>query len=196
MRRIIVAAAFFAAFGAIAGPLGLSKGITLEELKKQGAFAPGNQQFVYTAKTIANGHPDFDSYTVVLTPEQGLCKIQAVSKDIETSSFGTELEGKYKSLVDAMSGKYGAPRKNYDFLRSGSIWKESQYWMMGLLKKERTLTAFWSKPENDNLPDSIHSIIVETLALSGSKGYIKLGYEFDNLDACMAVLQAKKNSSL
>jgi hypothetical protein len=196
LRKIVVAAAFFAAFGAIAGPLGLSKGMTLEELKKQGAFVSGNQQFVYTAKTITSGHPDFESYTVVLTPEQGLCKIQAVSKDIETSSFGTELEGKYNGLVEAMSGKYGAPGKNFNFLRSESSWKEPQYWMMGLLKKERRLIAFWNKPENNNLPDSLQLIMIETLPLSGSKGFLKLVYEFDNIDACVAVLQAKKNSSL
>ncbi|MBK8362094.1 MAG: hypothetical protein IPL15_25355 [Comamonadaceae bacterium] len=77
--------------------------MTLEELKKQGAFVSGNQQFVYTAKTIASGHPDFESYTVILTPEQGLCKIQAVSKDIDTSSFGNELQGKYRELVGALS---------------------------------------------------------------------------------------------
>ena len=196
LKRIIFAAAFFAAFGVIAGPLGLNKGMTLEELKKQGAFVAGNQQFVYTAKTITNGHPDFESYTVILTPEQGLCKIQAASKDIDTSSFGNELQGKYRDLVGALSQKYGAPGKDFDFLRAGSIWKEPQYWMMGLLKKERNLDAFWSKPENNNLPDSLSSVALNTYALSGSKGFIKLGYEFDNIDACIEVLKSKKNSSL
>lgn len=196
MRKIIVAAVFFAAFGAIAGPLGLNKGMTLEELKKQGAFVSGNQQFVYTAKTIASGHPDFESYTVILTPEQGLCKIQAVSKDIDTSSFGNELQGKYRELVGALSKKYGAPGKDYDFLRAGSIWKEPQYWMMGLLKKERNLDAFWSKPENNDLPDFLGTVSLSAYALSGSKGAIKLSYDFDNIDACMETFKSKKNSSL
>lgn len=196
MRKIIVAAAFFAAFSAIAGPLGLNKGMTLNELKKQGAFVSGSQQFVYTAKTITSGHPDFESYTVILTPEQGLCKIQAVSKGIDTSSFGNELQEKYRELVGALSKKYGAPGKDFDILRAGSIWKEPQYWMMGLLKKERNLDAFWSKPENNDLPDSLGSVALNTYALSGSKGFIKLIYDFDNIDACMEVLKSKKNSSL
>ena len=196
MRKIIVAAAFFAAFGAIAGPLGLNKGMTLEELKKQGAFVSGSQQFFYTAKTITSGHPDFESYTVILTPEQGLCKIHAVSKDIDTSAFGNELQGKYRELVGALSKKYGAPGKDFDFLRAGSIWKEPQYWMMSLLKQERNLDAFWSKPENNNLPDSLGSIAVNTYALSGSKGFIKLIYDFDNIEACVEMLKSKKNSSL
>lgn len=196
MKKLLIAATFFATATVIAGPLGLSKGMTLQELKKQGTFAPSNEPFIYTAKKIANGHPDFESYTVIVTPEQGLCKMQALSKDIETSSFGTELESKYQTLTNALSEKYGTPTKNYDFLRAGSIWKDSQDWMMGLLKKERTLTAFWINEGNTNFPDSIKSIKVETVALSGSKGYIILGYEFDNLSECMATLKAKQNSNL
>ena len=196
MRKITIAATLFTAFNTIAGPLGLDKGMTLDELKKQGAFASGNQQFVYTAKTIMNGHPDFEAYSVILTPEQGLCKIQAVGKDIETSGYGTELQGKFKDLIDALSSKYGAPGDNWDFLHAGSIWKEPQYWMMGMIKKERTLSAGWSKPKKSNLPHSLESILVQVAALSSNKGYIRISYEFDNIDACMAVLQAKKNSSL
>lgn len=196
MKQIIIAAAFFATFGAIAGPFGVSKGMSLEELKTQGAFVATNQQFVYRAETIKNGHPDFEAYTAVLTPNQGLCKIQATGNDIETSGFGTELKSKYQSLIGAMSEKYGAPSNNFDFLRNGSLWTEPQYWMMGLLKKDRTLTAFWRKSEKNNLPDSLHTIMIETIALSGSKGYMRLAYEFDNIDACMAALQAKKNSNL
>ena len=196
MRKIIVAAACFIAFSAVAGPLGLNKGMTLEELNKHGSFTPAGQQFVYTSKTLTNGHPDFESYTVILTPEHGLCKLQAAGKNIDSSSYGTELESKFKDLISAMTGKYGSPGKNYDFLRSGSIWNEPKDWMMGLLKKERTLTAFWAPPENSNMPDSLKTIMVEAIALSGSKGYIKLGYDFDNVSECLETLKAKKNSSL
>ena len=188
--------AVFIAANAVAGPLGLNKGMTLEELKKQGAFSPVGQQYVYTSKTLASGHTDFDLYTVILTPEQGLCKIQASSKEIDTSSFGTELESKYRRLIDAMSEKYGPPGKNFDFLSAGSLWEEPQYWMMALLKKERTLSAFWSAPVNNNLPDSIQSITIESYALSGSTGYIRLSYEFDNIDACIKVVKSKENSTL
>ena len=196
MKNILFLITLFSTFSALAAPFGLTKGMGLEELKKQGTFVPGNQQYVYTSKSINNGHPDFEAYSVVLTPEHGLCKIIAIGKDVETNGFGSELESKYKNLIEAMSGRYGPPGKNYDFLRAGSIWKESQYWMMGLLKKDRTLTAFWSKPENNNLPDALQSIMLDTVALSGSKGYLQLAYEFDNVDACIAFTKAKKNSNL
>lgn len=196
MRKIIVVAALFAAFGAIAGPLGLNKGMTLEELKKQGAFISGNEPFVYTAKTIASGHPDFELYSVLLTPEQGLCKIQAAGKNIDTSSFGSELQEKHRELVGALSKKYGAPSNEFNYLKAGSIWNEPQDWMMGLLKKERNLDAYWTKSDKSNLSDSLEAVSVNTQALSGSKGYIRLSYDFDNIGACMEALKSKKNSTL
>ena len=196
MRKIIVAAAFFAAFGAIAGPLGLNKGMTLEELNKHGSFTPSPRKFVYESKNLTNGHPDFQSYTAIVTPAHGLCKIVARSQNIESSSYGTEIEERFKDLISALTGKYGAPGKQYNFLRQGSIWNEPKYWMMGLLKKERILSAFWWPPENLNLPDSLRGIHVETVALSVSHGFIRLDYEFDNASECLDTLKANKNSNL
>lgn len=197
MRKIIVAAAFFAAFGAIAGPLGLNKGMTLEELNKHGSFTPvPRHQFVYESKNLTNGHPDFQSYTALVTPAHGLCKIMATSRNIESSSYGTEIEEKFKDLISALTGKYGAPGKQHNFLKQGSIWNEPKYWMMGLLKKERILSAFWLPPENSNLPDSLTTIYVQTVALSRSHGFIELNYEFDNVSECIDTVKAKRNSSL
>jgi len=197
MTKILVTVILVvASFSAVAGPFGLSKGMTLEEVKKYGAFVSGDSPFTYTAKTLSNGHPDFEIYSIILTPQQGLCKIQAAGKDVKTSSFGSELKEKHNDLVKALSNKYGSPGNNFDFLRTGSIWKDPQDWMMALLKKERTLASYWSPPERTNLPDSVLSIQLEAAASSGSTGYIRLGYEFDNLDACIAVLKEKKNSNL
>ncbi len=196
MRKIIFAAALCAVFGAIAGPLGLNKGMTLTALKKKGSFTPDSQQFFYTAKTLTNGHPGFDHYTVILTPENGLCKIIAFGKDFETSAYGTELKERFKGIIIAISGKYGEPGANSDFLRHGSIWDEPRDWMKGLLKKERVLEAFWGSPKNLNMPDSIQSIHVEGSALLKDAGIIMLTYEFDNMDECIKTVNTKRNSSL
>lgn len=197
LKHLIVATAMFTAFGAIAGPLGLNKSMTLEELKRQGDFSRlPNQTFVYGAKNLIAGHPDFNSFLVVVTPEQGLCKIVASSKEIETSGFGTELQSKYKILVEALAEKYGAPGNTFDFLRNGSIWEEPRNWMMGLKEKERRLSAHWSKPQINNLPDSLASISTTAGAYSSSTGFISLVYEFDNFAECLTVMKSKTNSSL
>jgi hypothetical protein len=53
--------------------------------------------------------------------------------------------------------------------------------MMGLLKKERLLSSFWTKETTGHdLPDDIISIQAEAKALSLETGIIFLGYEFSN----------------
>ena len=92
MKKAFVAIALFAAISAVAGPLGLSKGMTLEEIKRHGNFTliPG-ETLVYSSPTLTNGHPDFEKYEAILTPQHGLCKIIAIGKDVSTSVFGSEL---------------------------------------------------------------------------------------------------------
>ena len=57
--------------------------------------------------------------------------------------------------------------------------------MMGLLKEERYLEAYWTNDVGSNLPQkNIKNISVRTFATSTEEGYISLNYEFLNIDAC------------
>ena len=59
--------------------------------------------------------------------------------------------------------------------------------MMGLLKEERYLTAFWNKKIGSNLPqNNIKNISVDTFVTSSEEGYISLNYEFLNINECMS----------
>lgn len=198
MKKIIFTAAIFAALslGAIAGPLGLTKGMTLEQLQKKGALVEGTQTFTYTAKNLASGHPDFESYMFVVTPEHGLCKVVALGKTINTNVFGADVKSEYESLLNAITAKYGAPSSTFDTLLAGSIWRDPNDWMMGLFKKERNLTSYWTLSTIKNLPDSLQSIMISASGLSPNKGYIHLGYEFDNFDKCKKSIEAKTNANL
>ena len=93
--------------------------MSLEELRKQGDFTPSDQPFIYRTKTLLSGHPDFEFYSAIVTPEHGLCKITAVGKDINVNSFGSALTEKFNDLVGVLSSKYGSPFRKFDFLRAG-----------------------------------------------------------------------------
>jgi hypothetical protein len=77
---------------------------------------------------------------------------------------------------------YGQPSNSADFLRSGSIWREPEDWMMGLTKKERTLATWWvalsRNGQNVSLPHQITGILLDTTGLGPSKGCLFLSYEF------------------
>ena len=156
---------------------------------------PSNCTSPTAVSRLKDGHPDFEFYSVVVTPEHGLCKLTLAGNDVATSTFGTELKNKFEDLLSALNGKYGPPSNSFDFLRAGSIWNEPRDWMMGLLRKERTLASFWGG-RNTTLPDFLQSISITASALSTTKAFIRISYEFDNIDACMQTLKTKRNSKL
>lgn len=133
------------------GPFGLPMGATLTQLKVVDKLVPvPNVPGSYLVRAVPKPHGAFESYVLAISETSGLCKIAAIGKDIESSSFGTEIQSAFAALDQALQEKYGN-RKNFDFLRAGSIWDEPKDWMMGLLKKERVLSSYWDKEEGSVL---------------------------------------------
>ena len=84
--------------------------------------------------------------------------------------------------------------KRHDFLRSGSIWDEPEDWAMGLYKEERVLQSFWTfSPARSE--DGVQAVYLTANALSSSKGYVSLFYEFSNFDQCSKELDKAKNAA-
>ena len=181
----------FATGAVAAGPFGLNKGDSLSALKPLG-LEPAKSAGFYYAKSVPSPHPQFSFYGLGITPEEGLCKIIAISKPIETSVYGSELKDRFESMRDALIAKYGEG-KTYDYLRHGSIWDESKDWMMALIKKERVLETYWT---GGTYPDGVTGINLEVSADERDSGQITLSYEFDNFAACRARTKAKDNESL
>ena len=161
----------------IAGPFGLRRGMTQEQViqivgKGAAKETKGDTLQVWT---VPRPHPAFEFYLLIFSPKDGLLKISAYGNDIKTNGFGASVRTSFIEIRDAISQTYGQPEFTSDFLRSGSIWKEPEDWMMGLLKEERILAALWEKA----LPNRIHGIGLEAVALSTEEGFLRLGYEFD-----------------
>jgi hypothetical protein len=178
----------------VAAQFGLESGASLEQIK---AITTLKQvkPFVYSASKVPNGHAAFDDYRLLITPNQGLCKIVAWTPAITSNSFGETIKSKFSELFNALTEKYGNS-KTYDFLREGSIWDDPQDWMMGLAKGDRTLTAYWDDEEKSSLPPDVESISLEAVGANSETGGISLTYEFKNFGACSAWIKTQENSSL
>jgi hypothetical protein len=188
------------------GPFGFQRGMTKDQVIKlvgqksvdQGA-SDGD---VLALRTAPKPHPAFEGYLVTISPEKGILRVSAVGVDIRTNVFGQEVRGNFLEMLDAVSSNYGRATNNFDFVTDGSLWGEPQYWMMGLLKKERSLNAYWiSKklhPESGaiDLPNDISAISLSAVAASLEKGYLKLSYEFDGWEAYVDAQKAKQNTVL
>lgn len=195
-------AAAAAAKGVWEGPLGLKMGISLEELGRAVALKESKQVALYRSDTAPNPHSAFESYIYTVTAGAGLCRITAVGKPVATSVFGGELRSEYASLKEALGAKYGKPTNDFDFLRQGSIWDESNDWMMSLLKKERSLAVYWNAmPDKQgarqiSLPNDLGVIGLKAEALGPNSGFVSVTYTFTNEKACLDEIKKTVNKSL
>lgn len=191
-RAAVLVVALLVSVGAMAGPFGLEMGTSIDELRKSMTLKESSTYTYEVESGIPQKHPDFYGYKLVVTPEHGLCKIVALAGPIKSSVYGTELRSSFQSIEEALSAKYGAPKK-LDRLRTGSIWDEPKDWMIGLNKGERSLFSIWSLP---GTPDSLSDVVLEAKAVRVDQGGLILMYEFTNAKACLALLKNQKNSAL
>lgn len=184
------------------GPFGVKMGISLDDLRGAVELKDGDSKFTFESKQAPSPHDAFEVYLYTLTEETGLCKVAALGKPVTTSRAGFELRSEFASLQTALTERYGKPSTKYDFLSRGSIWNESQDWMMGLLKKDRILTTFWiASPEDKStpkadLPNNLETIVLEANAESSETGRIAIRYAFKNETACVDLIKKSRHKAL
>ncbi|HEX8697000.1 MAG TPA: hypothetical protein VF746_31570 [Longimicrobium sp.] len=176
-----------------ARPFGFRAGATLSSLSSYGIERTDNNG-IYRVRRAPESHPDFDGFTLVISPSHGLCKVVASSRTVETSAYGDRLKNLYERIRDALHAKYGEGEE-FDYLRSGSIWDEPRDWMMGLLREERTLASYWGR-DSGTLPGNLQAIALKAVALSPSSGFLLLNYEFSTFAACKEELDRATRNPL
>jgi hypothetical protein len=164
------------------GPFGFRAGMTRDQILnlvgKGAVVAADTKDDALALNTAPKPHSAFEEYVLTIAPQGGLVRVTAVGKNISTSVYGAELHSQFVDIRDAIAATYGTP-KTYDYLKSGSIWNEQRDFMMGLLKKERALSAYWTgdHPPHDT-GAGVSSIGIDGIALSTGVGFIRLVYEF------------------
>ncbi|MEF8714602.1 MAG: hypothetical protein V5B39_13775 [Accumulibacter sp.] len=177
------------------GPFGLQEGLSAKQLEAMGITLHSENDGVYTTGKLLKEHSKFKEFTLVISEKEGLCKIIAISETIDTDSFGVELRKTFTALEDQLQDVYGK-HKRFDYLMHGSLWKEPQYWMMGLLKQERSLSAYWGTDKGSTMKNNVDGINLKTIALTNDKGVILLTYEFDNIALCLKKRKDKEKAAL
>ncbi|MDR2658707.1 MAG: hypothetical protein LBC27_01790 [Spirochaetaceae bacterium] len=175
------------------GPFGLDMGMSLNQIKQKTEKTPELIKDDIYRVDPPNKNNLFASYLVKVDTRHGLYYINAITSDINTTGYGFEVKNTFDSLVASIEKSYGKYKK-YDFLQSKSIWNEPNDFMMGLVKNERHLAAFWEQEEGSALPNNISSIAVIAHGLSSSKGYIVLQYSSPNEETINAEKKAKQDS--
>ncbi len=171
------------------GPFGFDIGMTYEEVKlacngREPEHISDDRYYVKPKKS----HPRFEKYIVWISDVYGLYYIKAISGDIYSSDYGTELKKEFNNILSPLEKKYGSFEKT-DTLKSDSLWKDEQYWTQALKDGARTYSANWyvTKDNYQNY-DGLLAIGLGATATSTSKTQIWLEYDFLNRTAAEEAL--------
>ena len=165
-----------------AGPFGLSKGMSLDEVSKNSekGYEPtsvaNNDRYIFVPK---KKHDLFEVYVAFIDKENGLYGIRARSEKIKTSDYGTELKNAFDVMVTRLSKIYGQP-KIIDKIKHDYHLKEEKYWLYAVRDGARELSATWSEGDKyTNLPDELERVSIYVSA-EFSSGFVIIEYEFSN----------------
>jgi hypothetical protein len=165
---------------ALAGPFGLKMGMSLTEIDA------GRQPLAcgkYPIGIVPEPDSAFESYTVQVGPESGLCWVKAVGRKIVTNSEGAGLKENFYKIKAGLDRLYGSSN-TVDRLLPGSKWDKPNDWMEGLFRQERFLFAVWDQESGANPGNDIVSITAMANPVGKRTGYIAVDYSFANKVAC------------
>ena len=72
-------------------------------------------------RTVPKPYEAFGEYLLLFSDSDGLLKVLAFSRNIDTARDGTELRREYDSLKGPLSTSYGLPNTDVDYLKAGSL---------------------------------------------------------------------------
>jgi hypothetical protein len=180
-----------AATSAAAGPLAM--GTTLAELQRHHILEPVSPyEFRLSSSRLAG--PEFEAFSVVVTPLHGLCEYVAWGKPIQGDLDGDVLRSRFDSLLSSLGNRYG-DAEIHDALRPDSLWSDPRDWRRGLTAQERSLSAVW-RQGNHELPDHLAAVQLKAKAVGESSGRIYVAYQFTNAEECRAWIHARTNRRL
>lgn len=171
----------FAFSTAFAGPFGLSKGMSVEQISKlsEKGFEPervSDDRYFFIPK---NKIELFKAYVAYVDEKKGLYRINAISEGINTSAYGIELKNLFNVMVQGLSKTYGTPIIT-DTIKEDYEFKEGRYWFRSLQDEARELSATWKKGEKGTtLPKELDNISMYVSA-NFLYGLITLDYYFSN----------------
>ena len=167
-----------------AGPFGLEMGMNLDDITKAcGGIRPErleNDDRYLVSPT--KSHPDFEYYLVWVDDTKGLYCIRAISAEINTSVYGTELKSFFYEMTERLSKTYGEP-KIFDEVKKDALFKSDEWWMMALSDGSRILESVWEKESRTvKMSKDLDyvNLYADTTKYSHDKGYLGLEYGFIN----------------
>jgi hypothetical protein len=171
------------------GPFGFIIGTSIDAYDCEDSGSSG----LYNCRAN-NPHPAFEAYGVKASPSHGICWIKAVGIDISDSGRGSSTKSKTDEIAAQIASAYGDWTGTYDFLSVGSIWDESDEWLMGIVQKDRYYAFTWGVDDGFQPQKNITSIYVASGATRSNTGYVGAEFGGFNKAECEAEIAAEQSS--
>lgn len=172
-----------------AGPFGFEYGMTKEQVIKLVGKenVVKDQGYFLRVTSSPKPDPDFEAYTLIISPDQGVLKIMATGVTVDTSEFGTELKASFAVMRNKLSKTYGQPTKTYDFLQPDSNMDAPAAFTQSIFKHQRVLACNWDVPADKRKAigsdaDHLIGVILNTKVLRKKAGWFEVSYEFEGFD--------------
>ena len=180
------------------GPLGLAMGIPVDVLVKQLEFEePTSESPNVYFGAPPKPAPGFNSYFVIATARQGVCKVAAIANVDVVNDSGDQLKSETDRIAEMVELKYGKPTKKYDVALQDVYRRNSQFFMMALREDAVVYAYSWAnKSGGTALPNDLAEIEVRAAASAPKKAWVRLLYTFNNNAVCSAEIKKKKSANL
>lgn len=177
------------------GPFGLAMGIPRSELLNALNFKNKDEDKPYQFSGVPpKPVSGFETYALVATDGQGLCRISTLEDVNVVNDSGDQLKEETDKIAETLALKYGKYTKKYDFAHQDVYRRNPRFWMMALREKSVTYVYLWEPAKGSPaLPNNLASIEISPGSAESGKGWVRIGYEFTNMSACRD--EIKKNKS-
>ena len=129
-----------------------------------------------------------DFYEADFTPDDGLCTITGIGRDVTSGGEGEELRADMQRLKQALARTYGQPDNVY---LSGPESSDPSNWLEEIRSGTRSHKFCWLADDGEDYPNDVDSLCLTAHSVDEGIGYSYIRYEFDNFDVCEAAREAE-----
>ena len=151
MKKIIsFVLLMFICTSVFAGPFGLKMGMTLEDVAsictEEPEYIADDRYFIQPQKS----HPLFEGYVAWISENNGLYYIKGISRNIQTTDYGTEVKQEFSKLLSPLEKKYGKFKQIDKLSKDTPSYKRTDKdWMWTIADGSRTYEAHWEATEDN-----------------------------------------------
>lgn len=166
------------------GPFGLEAGSGREQIETVLGKLSVLKPSIFMTSSVPGDLPGLDTLTLVVTPNQGLCRIQATSGLLTASSDGAEVRRRFDELRDRLEARFGDYRLVDTLIGAG----DGKPFIAQLLSRERALLAVWSAGSGSTLGFNLESVTLSARALEADQAFLTIDYVYTIWDYCQPSL--------